>query len=155
MQKRVLNFRPTWDFSTFEKNSGNYYPVNSAIAIVDEDKKLQMTVMNDRSQGGAALQKGRIELMQNRRLFEDDWRGVEENLDEVDQYGNGIQVPATYKLQLLERKEDYSYQRTQQLIVDQPIQLFFSFDYTLAKSDSIQEPVIMKAPTALNENLPP
>ena len=63
MQKRVLNFRPTWTFSTSEKSSGNYYPINSAIAIVDEDKKLQMTVMNDRSQGGAVLQKGRVELM--------------------------------------------------------------------------------------------
>jgi len=40
MQKRVLNFRPTWTFSTSEKSSGNYYPINSAIAIVDEDKKL-------------------------------------------------------------------------------------------------------------------
>jgi len=40
MQKRVYNFRPTWEFSTYENNSGNYYPVNSAIAIVDEDKKL-------------------------------------------------------------------------------------------------------------------
>lgn len=49
MQKRVLNFRPTWNFSTSEKSSGNYYPINSAIAIVDEAKKLQFTVMNDRS----------------------------------------------------------------------------------------------------------
>ncbi len=36
MQKRVLNYRPTWNFSTFEEASGNYFPVNSAIAIVDE-----------------------------------------------------------------------------------------------------------------------
>jgi len=34
--------------------------------------------------------------MQNRRLFHDDYRGVEENLDEKDQYGNPITVSATY-----------------------------------------------------------
>lgn len=40
MQKRVLNKRPTWELTTTEKSSGNYYPINSAIAIVDEVKKL-------------------------------------------------------------------------------------------------------------------
>jgi alpha-mannosidase len=43
-----------------------------------------LTILNDRSQGGAALKKGRIELMQNRRLFKDDGRGVEEALNETD-----------------------------------------------------------------------
>jgi len=62
-----------------------------------------MTVMNDRSQGGAVVQKGRIELMQNRRLFHDDWRGVDENLNEVDQYGNGITVPAVYQLHIFSK----------------------------------------------------
>ena len=108
MQKRILNYRPTWTFSTTEKTSGNYYPINSAIAIVDETKNLQMTVMNDRSQGGSVLQKGRIELMQNRRLFHDDWRGVEEALNERDPDGQGIIVPATYRLHLFERDRDYS-----------------------------------------------
>jgi len=36
--------------------------------------------------------------MQNRRLFDDDWRGVEEPLNETDEYGKGIMVPATYRL---------------------------------------------------------
>jgi len=40
MQERILNFRPTWDFSTDEPVSGNYYPINSAIAILDTDKNL-------------------------------------------------------------------------------------------------------------------
>ena len=35
MQKRVIDFRPTWDLVTNEHVSGNYYPVNSAIAIRD------------------------------------------------------------------------------------------------------------------------
>jgi hypothetical protein len=43
-----------------------------------------MTVMNSRSQGGSSLKKGSIEIMQNRRLFRDDHRGMGENLDETD-----------------------------------------------------------------------
>jgi hypothetical protein len=84
MQQRILNYRPSFNFSSFEEVSGNYYPINSAIAIVDEKANLQMTVLNDRSQGGSVLEEGRVELMQNRRMFEDDDRGVDEALDEVD-----------------------------------------------------------------------
>jgi hypothetical protein len=58
--------------------------VGSAIAIRDETTGLQMTVMNDRAQGGSSLYEGSVELMQNRRLFADDGRGVGEALDELD-----------------------------------------------------------------------
>lgn len=63
MQERVVDFRPTWNLTTIEHVSANYYPINSAIVIFDPDTKLQMTVMNDRSQGGSAYINGRIELM--------------------------------------------------------------------------------------------
>lgn len=108
MQQRMLNYRPTWNFSSFEQVSSNYYPVNSGIAIVDEKSKLQMTILNDRSQGGSVVQEGRIELMQNRRLFKDDDRGVDEPLDEVDQYGNGISVPAKYRMIFTETSKQIS-----------------------------------------------
>jgi lysosomal alpha-mannosidase len=49
MQRRVLNYRPSWNYSSYEKVAGNYYPVNSAISIVDEKKRVKMTVLNDRS----------------------------------------------------------------------------------------------------------
>lgn len=98
MQKRLLNFRPTWDLVTDEHVSSNYYPVNQAIAIRDSLSTLQMTVMNDRSQGGSVIDVGRIELMQNRRLFYDDGCGVEEPLNEVDANGYGIQVDALYRV---------------------------------------------------------
>ena len=63
--------------------TANYYPIQTAIAMIDEQTNLQMTVMNDRSQGGAVIRNGRIELIQNRRLNVDDWRGVDEALNEV------------------------------------------------------------------------
>jgi hypothetical protein len=108
MQQRMLNYRPTWNFTSFQKVASNYYPVTSAISIIDERAKLQMTVLNDRSQGGSVVQEGRIELMQNRRLFYDDDRGVDEVLNETDQYGNGISVPARYKLVFTELKTQVS-----------------------------------------------
>jgi lysosomal alpha-mannosidase len=49
-----------------------------------------MVVMNDRSQGGSVLKDGRIELMQNRRTWHDDWKGMGEPLDERDEWGNPI-----------------------------------------------------------------
>jgi lysosomal alpha-mannosidase len=49
-----------------------------------------MVVMNDRSQGGSVLKDGRIELMQNRRTWHDDWTGRGEPLDERDEWGNPI-----------------------------------------------------------------
>jgi hypothetical protein len=39
MQKRILNYRPTWDLSTIAGGpniTANYYPVQTAIAIIDE-----------------------------------------------------------------------------------------------------------------------
>jgi hypothetical protein len=70
MQKRILNFRPTWDIqqdyndrNTNENITANYYPVNSAISMKDANSGRVFTVMNDRSQGGSALSDGNIELM--------------------------------------------------------------------------------------------
>ena len=96
MQKRVLNERPDWTLVTDEKQSSNYYPIQQAIAIRDANSTKQMTVMNDRSQGGSVLSSGSIELMQDRRLLFDDWRGVGEALNETNLSGTGIQVNARY-----------------------------------------------------------
>ena len=40
MQKRILDFRPDFTLKTDMKVSNNYYPINSAIALVDETKQL-------------------------------------------------------------------------------------------------------------------
>ena len=52
--------------------------------------------MNDRAQGGSSLKDGHIEFMQQRRIPADDGRGMGEYVNETDQYGHGIRVPATY-----------------------------------------------------------
>jgi hypothetical protein len=69
MQQRILNYRPTWNLTTNQPVSSNYYPINQAIVIQDEEQNIAFVVTNDRSQGGSVLENGRIEFMHNRRLF--------------------------------------------------------------------------------------
>jgi len=53
--------------------------------------------MNERAQGGSAdLNKASIELMQSRRMAEDDNKGVIEPLNETDSQGKGLKVNAKY-----------------------------------------------------------
>lgn len=86
----MVDYRPDFTLVTDEFASSNYYPINSAVAIRSPTTNVQLTVMNDRSQGGSVLTNGSIEIMQNRRLMHDDWRGVGEPLDETNSSGEGI-----------------------------------------------------------------
>jgi lysosomal alpha-mannosidase len=140
MQKRIRDKRPSFNLTTDQTVSSNYYPINSAIAIVDESTNLQLTVMNDRSQGGASLANGAIELMQNRRLFEDDDRGVNEPLNETDAFGNGIVTHNTYKVHFFNRAKEHSHQRLAQLHQDLPVHYFFGFDYKYVKTTPTNNP---------------
>ena len=49
MQRREWNKQPTYEYHTNSTTASNYYPVTSAIAIVDDKQGLQFTVMNDRA----------------------------------------------------------------------------------------------------------
>lgn len=90
-QKRVRNYRPSWNLTVTDPVSGNYYPVNSAILVRDQNVSgNQLTILTDRSQGGSSLRDGEIELMVQRRLLVDDGFGVGEPLNETesDYYGD-------------------------------------------------------------------
>lgn len=70
--------------------------------------------MNDRAQGGTAdLRNGTIELMQHRRLIQDDNKGVTEFLNETDSKGIGIKVTAKYWMQIFNYNTSQSKQRLQ------------------------------------------
>ena len=111
MQERILDYRPTWNFSTILNVTQNYYPINSAIVIRDVANGNQLSLMNTRCQGGSALAEGTVELMHQRRLFFDDWRGVGEALNETDEFGNGMKVYANYYLQIFNNSAEPSLQR--------------------------------------------
>jgi len=79
MQERKINYNPRfpWPVADWQNVSSNYYPVDSAIAVKDTKKQRQVTILNDRAQGGSAdLSKSTIELNQQRRLIQDDNKGV-------------------------------------------------------------------------------
>eukprot|EP01016_Furgasonia_blochmanni_P055610 TRINITY_DN933_c0_g2_i14.p1 TRINITY_DN933_c0_g2~~TRINITY_DN933_c0_g2_i14.p1 ORF type:complete len:629 (+),score=158.48 TRINITY_DN933_c0_g2_i14:164-2050(+) len=82
MQKRVLNYRPTFKLDVREPVAGNYYPVDTAIQIIDQADQTTLTLLNDRAQGGSSLNKGQVEVMLQRKIYHDDWRGVNEGLME-------------------------------------------------------------------------
>jgi len=131
MQERILNYRPTWNYSGDQNISANYYPVGSGIAMRDINSARQVTIVNERAQAGSAnLIPNSIELIQNRRLLYDDNRGVGEALNETGPDGYGLQINARYWLQIHDRSTSHSMQRQQQLKVDLPLQYFFCFDYT-------------------------
>ena len=113
MQKRILNYRPTWDIQanyndSNENITANYYPINSAISMKDIISYRVFTVMNDRSQGGSALSEGNIEIMQNRFVPANDNLGNDEFLTEMDEYGNGIRVANTYYVQIFDSSKSPS-----------------------------------------------
>ena len=95
--------------------------------------------MTERPMGGSVdLTQGSIELMQSRRLTEDDNKGVIESLNETDSNGNGLPVNAKYFMQIFDYKKAVSLQREQQILIDQPAQYFFAFSYDLQKNKTHQ-----------------
>ena len=82
MQKRILNFRPTWTLNVTQPVAGNYYPVGHGVIIKDD--KMTLEALNDRNQGATSLQNGTLEFMIQRRMYRDDQRGVDEALNETD-----------------------------------------------------------------------
>jgi len=102
MQERNVEYLSRPEHTT----PANYYPITSAIAMRDISSNLQVTLLNDRPQGGAAdvLLNNTIELMQQRRLLDDDGKGIGEPLNETDSFDDlGIQVSAKYRMQIFDR----------------------------------------------------
>ena len=130
MQKRILNYRPSWTLDTSENVTSNYYPINSAISIQDKNSKRRLTVMNDRSQGGTSVEPGTVELMQNREAPTDDVKGVGEPLREVNEYGKGIRVKSTYYVQICDGEKRLPLQRNAQHKINDPANYFFNFNMT-------------------------
>lgn len=109
--QRKVNYRPTWNLEVYEPVAGNYCPVSAAIYVEDESKKSALAVAVDRSQGGASLQDGSVELMVHRRLLVDDGYGVGEPMNETDggvtpyppygnstRYGEGLVVRGKHRV---------------------------------------------------------
>lgn len=108
----MVDYRPTWPLVQFEPASGNYYPVNSHLSIIDTATKQRVSLLVDRSQGGTVLRDGNLEIMIQRRTTMDDARGVGEPLDE-----NGITQKVRHFLVIGEGNRAVQKNNDQRLIV--------------------------------------
>ncbi|CAF4257999.1 unnamed protein product, partial [Rotaria sp. Silwood2] len=113
--ERIRNYRPTWNYSSDEPISGNYYPINSRIWIRDSQSQLTvLTGMNDfvpsflrlistfessldRSEGGGSMYDGSIEIMLHRRILYTDGVSLNEPLNET-AYNKGLVVRGKHHL---------------------------------------------------------
>lgn len=141
---RRLNYRPTWPLNVTEPIAGNYYPVNAAAYIKDTGR--QLSLLNDRSQAGASINSGQIEMMIQRRLLADDSRGVGEPLNETDgitaypnpvRLGTGMHVTGSFYLILDTISNSLSQIRALQSRVFSPI--ITAFTPTGSGSSSVQQ----------------
>lgn len=128
MQERKRDARPDWTMTSNMTVSNNYYPVSSAIAIRGKTSGAQVTVMNERAQGGTSLASGTIELMQHRRLLCMDSLNINEALNETQADGRGIAVNTRYFVSF-SNANITSVQRHTQLLIDEPILVWYSTDF--------------------------
>jgi len=85
MIPRVIGKRPYWPsfpFNITEPESFNYVPMNEAAYIRDVSDR-RLTFVTDRSRGCASQSDGQFEMMLQRRILNDDGRGVAEALNET------------------------------------------------------------------------
>lgn len=108
MMRRELNHRDSFKQRSPQKTSANFYPVTSAIAIVDPESMLEMVVMNERSMAGSVLRTGRIELLVNRRVDGDDQRGVFEHLIENNGANKPLHVVSEFGIHIFNKRHERS-----------------------------------------------
>ncbi|TYI35432.1 hypothetical protein ES332_A03G076000v1 [Gossypium tomentosum] len=99
--ERIRNYRKDWNLDVNQPVAGNYYPINLGMYVKDDDKELSVLV--DRSMGGASIKDGELELMLHRRLLHDDGRGVAEALNEtvcVQNKCSGLTIVGKYYLRI-------------------------------------------------------
>lgn len=115
---------------------------------------VQVTVMNDRTQGGTAdvSSKATIELMQHRRGTREDSRnGFDQMNNEVDlETMRGLRANAVYYMQIFDFQKGKSRQRDQQIRSTQPVHYAFSFDQIQMANETKAAPALASFNAARN-----
>lgn len=141
--QRRRDYRPTWNFSSDESESSNYVPINSRIFIQDLQRDTQLTILNDRSQGGTSLESGQIEIMVHRRTVQDDHRGVGEPLSE------NIIVRGSFKVSVDTIERSQVFHRLESKRTAHPLEIYFSHDIHPEVSDLVLPFYMASLPDAL------
>ncbi|KAK8540344.1 hypothetical protein V6N13_038897 [Hibiscus sabdariffa] len=125
--KRIRDYRKDWTLDVNEPVAGNYYPINLGIYMKDDNKELSLLV--DRSVGGASIKDGQLELMLHRRLLQDDGRGVTESLCEtvcIQNECTGLTVVGKYYLRIDPLGEGAKWRRSFGQEIHSPFLLAFT-----------------------------
>lgn len=91
---RRINKRFDYKFNQTEPVSGNFYPINSHVFLVDVTSSPQKSLIIhvDRAEGVGAYRNGMVEIMTHRRTLYDDNFGVGEPLNETGVNDEGLIV---------------------------------------------------------------
>ena len=81
--KRIRDYRSSYNYTVNEPISGNYYPAPGFIYTEDITTGATLSISPDRAEGGSSMTDGSLELMIHRRLHYDDALGVGEPLNET------------------------------------------------------------------------
>ena len=121
MVQKQLNKRQEYELPEQDKGVGaNFFPMTSAIAIKDYNKtasrQKQVLIMSDRSVGASAglRENANIEIMHQRRYkrsLAPTFKGKKSQqagaLNDLDEHGRGVQVSATYFMQVSDVSNQY------------------------------------------------
>jgi lysosomal alpha-mannosidase len=98
-QVRVRAHRRSFVYNaSYEPVAGEFVPVNLFTSLADA--KTQLSIAVDRSQAGASLADGSLELMIQRRILHDDSRGVGEPLNETGLDGRGLRLRGVHRVEI-------------------------------------------------------
>lgn len=125
--QRKRNWQKYYAFTNQEPVAANYFPVNSRIMINDNTNGL--VILTDRSEGGASINDGQVELMLHRRDFYDDGYGVDQALDEPGRDGRGLVVRGKHWLLLAPTTEAQTLHRAlANSLFHQPVLTFSNYN---------------------------
>ena len=129
MQRRQLNYRPSWDYEVVEPIAGNYYPINHGMYLRDQRTTFQ--VLNDRSQGGSSFYNGTVEMMIDRRMFHYNKNAVHEVLNVENHRGHnhrGLPLLTNHYVRFYDNNETLEFTQTarwKQREIDMPLVYIF------------------------------
>lgn len=122
--KREYHNFPNDSLKELYPNTGNYHPVQYSSIIQDMSKQLIFTTNSSR--GVASLLGGSVEFMLHRRTLQDDWRGLDEPLNDT----SITHISLRLMLDSVEKKGQFGMRQYHSHIHNFPLDIFY-FDCNL------------------------
>jgi len=120
--KRIQNTRLSYDYIVDDKVASNFYPINSLLSIRDTSNNRQISIYNDRPQGGSSLSNGEMFIVMNRWSKYDDNRGLSRPLYESNSSKANFHINHWMSL----TKKEYDSYYLYDIINKQPIYVSYS-----------------------------